>query len=99
MNKPTAEQASEQERDAVNPTPFVLAKDAKWRHLPCGSKFLPARAYLSSGIPAIVIQRGKRKAIRYIIIGEHAASGFSGIMLDVNGKYAGSIRKSIARGK
>lgn len=84
---------------ATNPTPFVLAQDAKWRDLPCGGKFLPARVYLAEKtIPAVVVKPRKRHC--RIIIGDSPASGFGGLMLDARGKYAGSIRKSITvRGK
>ena len=88
-----------------NPTPFVLAQDAKWIEcgLPGGPveyRLLPARVYLHPDrAPAIVVPRRARAKAKLngILVGERLSSGFSGLILDAQGRYAGSIRKAIRR--
>jgi hypothetical protein len=81
-----------------NPTPFVLAEDAEWQDCglrggPVEYRLLPARVYLHpTRTPAVVVRRRGR-----VMAGEAPSSGYSGLMLDGQGHYAGSIRKSIRK--
>jgi hypothetical protein len=80
-----------------NPTPFVRADEARWHQLTDGTLILPARVFLHrTRVAAIVVPRGKRKG-GGIIVGEHPSSGFRGVMLDIHGRYAGSIRRAITK--
>lgn len=80
----------------TNPTPFVLAENARWFTRTDGVAVLPARVFIHhERTPVIVVSRGKRK--NKIVVGESPSSGFSGLMLDNQGRYAGSIRRAIVR--
>lgn len=91
----------------TNPTPFVLADEAKW--IECGLSagaveyaLLPARVYLHPERTAVIVApKGARRKAKAsgVLVGEGLNSGFSGLLLDAEGRYAGSIRKAIRRRK